>query len=60
MPGDIISEAHNYSDATGHTGIITGYKQTASSNALENGNITINDWGFREDSYPLIRRYRGK
>ena len=60
MPGDIISEAHNYSDATGHTGIITGDKQTASSNAGKKGKITINDWGFREDSYPLIRRYRGK
>lgn len=59
MSGNIISEAHDYSDATGHTGIITGDKQTASSNARVNGKITINDWGFREDNHPLIRRYRG-
>ncbi|MCF0124477.1 MAG: LysM peptidoglycan-binding domain-containing protein [Clostridia bacterium] len=60
MPGDIISESHDYSDATGHCGIITGEQKTASSNALLNGKITINNWGFRTDNHPVIRRYRGK
>lgn len=55
---DLPSSQQN--DATGHCGIITGDKKTASANANADGRITINDWGFRNDNHPTIRRYRGK
>jgi hypothetical protein len=43
--GDVIAQGHG--DSEGHTGIIVGPGQTASSNANEGGTITVNDWGFR-------------
>jgi hypothetical protein len=57
MPGDVIAEAINYSDATGHVGIIVGSRQTASADStawcskLPPGTITITDYGFRSDNY---------
>jgi hypothetical protein len=56
-PGDVVAEAHNYSDATGHVGIVVGDKLTASASALVNGQIVQNDWGFRSDNKPTFRRY---
>lgn len=57
QPGDVVAEAHNYRDATGHCGIVVGNKLTASANSLVGGTITQNDWGFRQDSKPTFRRF---
>jgi len=57
--GDVIAEAHQYADATGHVGIVVDSGQTASASALEGGMIVQNDWGFRSDNSPTFRRYIG-
>ena len=64
LPGDIIAEAIQYSDATGHVGIIVNnlQHQTASADSttscdfsgLPAGVITITDYGFRPDNYQRI------
>lgn len=46
-------------DATGHVGIVIGEKMTASASALAKGQIVQNDWGFRTDSKPTFRRFKG-
>lgn len=57
QPGDVVAEAINYSDATGHVGIIVGSQQTSSADStawcdkLAAGTITISDYGFRPDNY---------
>jgi RHS repeat-associated protein len=52
QPGDIIAEKINYSDASGHVGIVVGSQQTASadSTAKPPGTITISNYGFRSAS----------
>jgi hypothetical protein len=55
--GDVVAEAHNYSDATGHAGIVVDNGQTVSARALVGGVIVQNDWGFRSDNKPTFRRY---
>jgi cell wall-associated NlpC family hydrolase len=57
QPGDVVAEAHNYSDATGHVGIVVGERQTVSASALVGGVIVQNDWGFRKENKPTFRRY---
>lgn len=57
QPGDVVAEAHNYSDATGHCGVVTGPNLTASASSLVGGDIVQNDWGFRADNKPTFRRY---
>src|SRR5262249_52681937 len=59
QPGDIIAEAHEYSDATGHVGIVVGPGLTASAASTFGGEIRVNDWGFRPDAgvHPTFRRY---
>lgn len=56
QPGDVIAEAHNYSDATGHVGIVVGDKATCSASSREGGTIVENDWGFRPENKPTFRR----
>lgn len=56
-PGDVVAEAPNYSDATGHVGIVVGDKQTVSASALVGGVIVQNDWGFWSDNKPTFRRF---
>ncbi len=59
IPGDVIAEAINYSDATGHVGIIVGSRQTASADSAAPcfppygpaGIIDISDYGFRPDNW---------
>ncbi len=55
-PGDVIAEAINYLDASGHVGIVVGPKQTASADSAAPcfppyltppGVIDISDFGFR-------------
>jgi hypothetical protein len=53
MPGDVISEAHEYADATGHVGIVVGPKETISATATT---VVRNDWGFRDGQKPTFRR----
>ena len=57
QPGDVVAEAHHYSDATGHCGIVVGNKETVCYSSLLSGVIDLTDWGFRADSKPTFRRY---
>src|SRR5262245_29846484 len=57
QPGDVVAEAHHYSDATGHCGIVVGDKETVCYSSLLSGVIDLTDWGFRTDSKPTFRRY---
>ncbi len=59
-PGDVIAECPTSGDANGHCGIVVGPNQTASAMANEGGTIVVNDWGFRQDNRPTLRRYTGK
>ncbi|MFN8544678.1 MAG: NosD domain-containing protein [Candidatus Binatia bacterium] len=56
LPGDVIAEAIQYSDATGHVGIIVGPQVTSSadSRATPPGKITLSDYGFRPDDDPRL------
>jgi hypothetical protein len=58
QPGDVVAEAHNYSDATGHVGIVVGASSTVSAAALppKPGTVVENDWGFRSGQTPTFRR----
>ena len=55
QPGDIIAIPHNYSDATGHVGIVTGSNTTASHSSVSDS-IQNNDWGHRPGQSPVYRR----
>jgi hypothetical protein len=59
-PGDVIGEAINYTDASGHVGIIVGPQQTVSADAatlcISQGTIPaeiidITNYGFRPDGW---------
>jgi RHS repeat-associated protein len=54
-PGDVAAEPHQYSDATGHAGIVVGGRQTVSASALTQ-TIIKNDWGFRSDQPNVVYR----
>ncbi len=59
MPGDVIAEAIDYTDASGHVGIVVGPQQTASADSAAPcispgtpaGTIDISDFGFRPDGW---------
>jgi hypothetical protein len=60
-PGDVIAEAINYYDASGHVGIVGGFQQTISADSaascMSRGNdeiIDITDYGFRADGSTQI------
>jgi len=55
QPGDIIAEPHNYSDATGHVGIVTGPNETVSQSSISDM-VEKNDWGHRPGQHPVYRR----
>ena len=64
--GDVIAEAINYSDATGHVGIVVGWKQTVSADSaaacMSGGTvpaetIDITDYGFRPDGWASSQTY---
>jgi len=57
-PGDVVAEAHNYSDATGHVGVVVGDKLSVSASSLVHGQIVQNDWGFRSGDKPTFRRFK--
>lgn len=54
--GDVVAEAHDYADATGHVGIVAEKGKTVSAAATHGGRIIENDWGFREGQKPTFRR----
>ncbi|NHA03474.1 CHAP domain-containing protein [Mucilaginibacter sp. HC2] len=60
MLGDIVAVQENYSDATGHVGIVIGPNLTSSFSSYTQ-QVTENDWGFRSDNggWPVFRRYVG-
>jgi hypothetical protein len=58
QPGDVIAEAHEYADATGHVGIVVGPSLTVSAASNVGGVIVENDWGFRTGQSPTFRRYK--
>ncbi len=60
MPGDIVAVHENYSDATGHVGIIIGPHLTSSFSS-KTQSVVENDWGFRSDNGGIVffRRYVG-
>jgi YD repeat-containing protein len=56
QPGDVISKAIPYSDATGHMGIVVENNTTVSAAHYK---VLQNNWGFRqsvEDKNPVLRR----
>jgi RHS repeat-associated protein len=46
-PGDVVAQKINYSDATGHVGIVVGDGQTVSQLSTPIEIVGQNDWGFR-------------
>ena len=56
-PGDIAAHQQNYSDATGHVGIVVSDGQTISQSSLTD-RVTVSEWGFRQDDGHIVyRRY---
>jgi RHS repeat-associated protein len=56
QPGDIIAEAHETPDATGHVGIVTGDNSTVSQSSITD-RIEENNWGFRPEDNVTVRRW---
>jgi hypothetical protein len=66
-PGDVIAEAINYTDASGHVGIIVGPRQTASADSaaacMSKGPsemIDLTDYGFRADGSVVVNPNTGQ
>lgn len=65
QPGDVVAEMHDYSDATGHAGIVTfvapdGKTGKTISASSATGTIVNNDWGFRPKQNVVFKRYVGR
>jgi hypothetical protein len=62
--GDVVAEAHHYSDASGHVGIVSSVSPDGKSgttiSAATSGSVVENDWGFRSGQSPVFRRYTGR
>ena len=59
QPGDVVAQKINYSDATGHVGIVVGNGQTVSQWSEPQEIVGQNDWGFRPEQQGQVvyRRY---
>jgi cell wall-associated NlpC family hydrolase len=58
-PGDVVAMKEDYSDASGHVGIVSG-PGTSVSVSSSTGSVVENDWGFRSDQKDVVfRRYVG-
>ncbi|OQW89618.1 MAG: hypothetical protein BWK78_07615 [Thiotrichaceae bacterium IS1] len=55
QPEDVVAVQHEYSDATGHVGIVSGEKTTISQSS-ETHKVVENDWGFRGDEGIVVFR----
>ena len=51
-PGDVVAEKINYSDATGHVGIVVDNQQTVSQWSSPMEIVGQNNYGFRPDNDP--------
>jgi hypothetical protein len=59
LPGDVVAMKEDFSDASGHVGIVTG-PGTSVSVSSDTGTVVQNDWGFRSDQKDVVfRRYVG-
>jgi hypothetical protein len=68
QPGDVVAEKINYTDATGHVGIVVDNQQTVSQWSKPIEIVGQNNYGFRADNDPsptghrsnaVFRRYVG-
>ena len=50
QPGDVVAQKIEYSDATGHVGIVVDNGQTVSQLSTPTEIVGQNDWGFRTGS----------
>ncbi len=57
-PGDVVAEAHDYADATGHVSIVVGARETVSASSQVGGVIVNNDCGLCEGQQPTFRRHK--
>lgn len=62
QPGDIAAEAIEYSDASGHVGIVSTVNEdgTGTTISATSDSVVENDWGFREGQNVTYRRYQGR
>jgi hypothetical protein len=62
QPGDTISEAHDYADASGRVGIVSSIAPGGGGTTISAARYAVleNDWGFRQGQNPTFRRYRGR
>lgn len=60
QPGDVVAQAINYSDATGHVAIVVAPGQTIGTSDKEH-KISKTDWGFRQGQQGKVvfRRWVG-
>ena len=57
-PGDVVAEKINYSDATGHVGIVVDNQQTVSQWSSPTESVGQNNYGFRSDNDPNPNGHR--
>lgn len=55
QPGDVVAVQHEYIDATGHVGIVSGENSTVSQSA-NTDRVEENDWGFRGNEGDVVFR----
>jgi hypothetical protein len=62
QPGDVAAEAIEYSDASGHVGIVSSVAADGSGTTISatSDRVVENDWGFRAGQSVTFRRYRGR
>jgi cell wall-associated NlpC family hydrolase len=58
-PGDVVAVKEDYSDASGHVGIVTGPGTSVSASSVT-GTVVQNNWGFQPGQKDVVfRRYVG-
>jgi RHS repeat-associated protein len=61
MPGDVAAQKINYSDATGHSAVVTEDGKTVGTSSIGEESIKETDWGFRDvqKGQVTFRRWEG-
>ena len=61
MPGDVVAEKINYSDASGHVAIVSGNGKTIGTSSVGVEEIKETTWGFRDnqEGKVVFRRWEG-
>ena len=57
--GDVVAERRNYSDATGHVGIVVETGNFGASVSADDDYIVRSAFGFRSTESPVFRRFTG-